>query len=390
MFNGKKIVLLVQKLILLLDITMDLKSWTYRYLLSMVLVCSYFLALSQRNIGADVFYGKVLEHKEGLLFEIPPVSYGATAWVQHELSGKEAWHHYWGLPKIEGLLMYMNYGDADVLGQAVAIAPGFAFNLKRWKNSSLLLHYSTGISYLNKPFDPITNLRNNAIGSHVNNLSRLKISWQKSINEDWGINIGLSFNHFSNGLTSSPNSGINTYGLNVGLQWSDGKKREIADKPNFVRPRKWGISAMTGIGLSEHSNFGGPNFPVYFTGAGIYYRFADFQRLHIGAEYEFSSKVFEFELSIFNTEELARAKARRTIIYIAEELMFGPVSMRLQLGFYTPYKSDYSGDPFYIKIMTLYHPPIKPLGEVKPFVGIMLKTHFAVAEYIGMTAGVTF
>ena len=351
---------------------------------------SSFLALSQRSIGADLFIGKVLEHKKGLLFEIPPISIGGNVWINHQLDGSKAWHHYWGNPRVEGLLTFMNYGNHEVLGQGIAMAPGFVFNLKKWKRSTLLFHYATGIAYLTKPFDPITNVTNNAIGSHVNNISRLKLSWERPISSYIDLSIGLSFNHFSNGLTSSPNSGINTYGLNIGLKRHLGSQIEIHERPDFIRPRKVGLVAMTGIGVSEHSNYGGPNFPVYFTNAGVYWRFTDFQRLHIGAEYEFSTKVYEFERSVFNTEENARNKARRTIIYIAEELMFGPVSMRFQLGFYTKYKSAYNGEPFYIKIMTLYHPPIKPLGNVKPFVGIMLKTHFAVAEYIALTTGVSF
>lgn len=346
--------------------------------------------IAQRSIGADGFIGKVLEHKKGLFFEIPKRSLGANLWVHHQLDGSKAWHHYWGLPRIEGLVTYMNFGNQDTLGSAIAMAPGIVFTLKKWKKSTLLLHYNTGISYLNKPFDPVTNINNNAIGSHVNNISRLKLSIERSIKSNLAFTLGASFNHFSNGLTSSPNSGINTYGFNIGLKRKIDKGIELKEKPDFQIPRKIGYSLLAGIGASEHSNFGGPNYPIYFTSLGMYWRFAHFQRLHVGVEYEYSTKVYELELANFRPSEEAQKKATRTLFYVAEELMFGPVSMRWQLGFYTPFKSDYSGEPFYIKIMTLYHPPIKPLGQVKPFVGMMLKTHFAVAEYIAVTTGVTF
>ncbi len=332
----------------------------------------------------------MLKHKEGLFFDIPPLASGFHASIQKQTNGTKSWHHYWGFPRFEGVFGLMNFGNNEVLGTALSLAPGFRFTLKKWNKTGLYLHYATGIAYLSKKFNPINNPSNNAIGSNYNNMSRLKLGFERVLTRDLNLLLGFSFNHFSNGLTRSPNSGINTYGLNLGISSTFGNKIEISEKPVFRKHRKFGLSTMLGIGVSEHSNYGGPNFPIYIAGLGGYWRHASFQRLHFGFEYEYSTKVYEFELSIFTDEEIARRRSRRTIIYVAEELMFGDISMRFQLGFYTQVASEYTGTPFYIKVMTLYHPPIKATGEFKPYLGMILKTHFAVAEYIGIATGVTF
>jgi len=369
------------------------KILKYAWLICILLVGKANDIFSQNYLGGDIFIGKVLRHKDGLLFDIPPISTGVDIWYQTQTSGQKAWHRYWGKPRIEGLIKYVSFGNKDILGSAIAIAPGISFRVKQWKNSRLNFHYAPGMAYLTKEFNPITNPDNNAIGSHVNNLTRFKLSYERPISDRWSTSLSFSFSHFSNGLTSSPNSGLNVYGLNLGL------KRRVKDRhidplafeaDEDLRYRKWGLNMMYTLGLSEWVVSGGPNYPIYNYSIGGYWRFKDFQKLHLGAEYEFSNKVYEFELAVFVEEEIARKRARRTVIYVAEEIILGDFSGRFQLGFYTPIASDYSGAPFHIKIMTLYHPPIKPLGDVKPYVAMVLKTHFAVAEYIGMAAGVSF
>jgi len=361
------------------------------FLVAMVLLSIVDLR-SQDYIGGDFFAGKVLRHKEGLLFDIPAVSSGFDIWYQKQTSGEKAWHRYWGKPRIEGLIKYVSFGNDEVLGRAFAIAPGISFRMKQWDRSRLNFHYAPGIAYLNKQFNLSTNPTNNAIGSNINNLTRLKISYERPVGERWKMSIAASFSHFSNGLTSSPNSGINVYGLNLGFQRKvrDQKTDINFEKREDLKFRRWGINMMYTLGLSEWVVSGGPNYPIYNYSFGGYWRFKDFQKLHLGAEYEFSNKEYQFQLSVFAEDDIAKRRSRRTVIYIAEEIILGDFSGRLQLGFYTPIASEYGSNPFNIKVMTLYHPPIEPLGNVKPYVAMILKTHFAVAEYIGLAAGVTF
>lgn len=356
----------------------------------LLLFCSPFTINSQHIGGAEVFFGKVLRHKEGLLFETPPLSKALSFYLNKPTNGNEAWHKFWGYPSFEGVLFMLDFGDQEVLGSAIGLAPGLKFTLKEIGKAKWSLHYATGIAFLNKPFDPQSNPKNNAIGSKWNNYSRLRLGIDFPISSTLGFNVSGTFNHFSNGLSSSPNSGINVYGLNVGLSALLGTPAKRLDESPPLVYRKWGFSAMFGMGVSEHSNFGGPNFPIYFAGAGGYWRYHKFLRLHAGLEYEFSTKQYEFLLSIFETEEVARRSATRNIVYVANELMFGDISMRTQFGFYTNRAVTQSNQAFYIKAITMYHPKLAFTGEVKPFVGIMLKSHFAVAEYIGFAVGVDF
>lgn len=358
------------------------------------MICCFSIAFgnAQHSFGSDIFAGKVLKHKESLLFDIPPLSSGVNFWYQNHTSGKKHWQRYWGKPTIEGLVTILDFGENDVLGRAFAIAPGIAFKLKKWGKSQLNLHYAPGIAYLTKPFNEISNPTNNAIGSHVNNLTRLKLGFEYALNDLWTLSLSSSFNHFSNGLTSSPNSGINVYAFNFGIKRQI-KKADLSDdsiEPDLTDYRKWGLNFMYGLGVSEWSVSGGPNFPIYAYSFGGYWRFAPFQKLHFGAEYEFSHKVYEFELATFVDDDIARQRATRTVIYIADELLLGDFAARFQLGFYTPFANAYVGSSYYFKILTAYYPPFLKYKGIKPYVGMQLKTHLARAEYISMNVGLDF
>ena len=89
-------------------------------------------------------------------------------------------------------------------------------------NSALSLNYewNFGASFGWKPYSDTNKYFNLTVGSRVNaylNLN-LNLSWQ--INPHTGLFCGLAVSHFSNGNTSFPNPGINSFGLRVGMVYT--------------------------------------------------------------------------------------------------------------------------------------------------------------------------
>jgi hypothetical protein len=197
--------------------------------------------------------------------------------------------------------------------------------------------------------------------------------------------------HFSNGLSSSPNKGINIYGLSLGGIYSFGKKAEETSLPRNSEEatyfKKWVVDVQYHYGFTEYTVPDGPKYGVQAFSLGAGYRYTEFMTLLLGGEYEFNDARYTFFKRNFYTEQEALDQARSTIIYVENELRFGRIFNRIRLGFYLPYPIQNSRS-MYTKVVTgLYLPEIK--GTLRPYIGVLLKTHTAVADYLGILVGVS-
>lgn len=338
----------------------------------------------------EIMVGKVVKHRDGLLYDVPQVSMIFQAGKVIQTDGSKAWHEYWGYPRLERSIHFNSFGDEDVLGYAVGAAPGVGFYIFRGDRSSILFHMGAGFAYLTKEYNALTNPRNNAIGSNFNNTTQIKLSYETSLTTNILLDIGLGLTHYSNGLSSSPNSGINVIGLHIGLKptMSNGKASDLQNlalvKESF---RKYGFNGFMSYGVAETSVPGGPKYPIKNYSLGIYYRANPFLKWHLGMDYDYALADYEFAIRDFQTEETAIGKATSTAVYAAIEGVFGDVSFRYQMGYYLDLLYDRSESVPYSKFNIIYNIPYD-VYEVKPYVGILLKTHVAVADYVALQVGV--
>ena len=82
---------------------------------------------------------------------------------------------------------------------------------------SLNYEWNFGASFGWKPWSEETKYFNLAVGSHVNAYLNLNLSLLWQVNKNTGIFGGIAVSHFSNGNTSFPNPGINSFGLRIGM-----------------------------------------------------------------------------------------------------------------------------------------------------------------------------
>ncbi len=113
-----------------------------------------------------------------------------------------------------------------------------------------------GIATTTNPHDKVTNSKNNAFGSKImaNTVFALNYKWDNIIDK-FGVQAGFIFTHFSNGRVKAPNSGINTYGVNIGIVYNfDKSQRKPIDtsaiKINYREPIKYNFVLRTGINES--------------------------------------------------------------------------------------------------------------------------------------------
>lgn len=356
----------------------------------------YFLLLSVATWGqynsayyGEVTVGKVAKHRDGLLYKVPPVSMIFQVGKVMQTDGSKAWHDYWGYPRLEQSVHFNVFGDADVLGYAIGAMPGVAFYMYRGDRSSILLHMATGFAYLTREFNLLTNPTNNAIGSNFNNTTQFKLSYETPFVKNLSLDIGFGLTHYSNGLSSSPNSGINVIGLHLGLKPSIANRKisEGSSGQPLAISKHWGINGYISYGVSEHRITGGPKYPIKNYTLGIFYQSHPFIKWHAGVDYDYTLVDYELAIRDFQTEEVANGEATSTAAYAAIEGVFGNVSVRYQMGYYLDIFYDRSERVPYSKFNFIYNIPYD-FYEVRPYVGILLKTHVAVADYVALQVGV--
>ncbi|MCH5235639.1 MAG: acyloxyacyl hydrolase [Muribaculaceae bacterium] len=110
---------------------------------------------------------------------------------------------------------YKNIGY-PVLAYIFQGAPFYKFG----KGFSLNYEWNFGASFGWKPWSEETKYFNLTVGSHVNAYLNLNLSLLWQLNKNTGIFGGVGVSHFSNGNTSFPNPGINSFGLRVGLVYT--------------------------------------------------------------------------------------------------------------------------------------------------------------------------
>lgn len=355
------------------------------------LICSPILNAQSKSVYyGEVMLGKVVKHREGLLYDVPPVSMIYQGGKIIQTDGSKAWHRYWGYPRLERSIHFNVFGDAEVLGYAFGAAPGVGFYMYRGEKSSCILHLGAGFAYLTKEYNALTNPMNNAIGSNFNNTTQIKLSYETPILQKLTFDIGLGLTHYSNGLSSSPNSGINVIGLHLGFKPRLTNGYSISENSSLVlsdRSRSWGINGYVSYGLAEYIVPGGPKYPIKNYTLGLYYQSHPFIKWHAGLDYDYAYGDYEFAIRDFQNENSAKGNATSTATYAAIEGVFGRMSFRYQMGYYLDILYERSENVPYSKFHFIYNIPYD-CYEVRPYVGILLKTHVAVAEYVALQIGV--
>lgn len=125
-------------------------------------------------------------------------------------------------------------------------------------------------------------------------------------------------------------------------------------------------------------------------GLDIGYEYRTFKSVRIGIEYEHHklSSYFASHTEIKPNISSAWLEGLRLQIYGSHEWLVGPASIEVRMGYQVLNSGLLAGYPVFNKLIFQYQ--IK-LPKSSPFYltsGVALKTHYGVAEYIALIAGV--
>ena len=171
-------------------------------------------------VEARYHHGRHLPNNGSLenILENPYNAFDLRVGLQSE--GNKLWQQLYGYPSY-GIGFYSaDLGSSDTLGEPSALFLFMNAPIKRWERFSMHWGFEIGIAYDFNNYDPVTNPRNDAIGSQVNVHLGVGVWAQYKISSRFDGLLGLDLTHNSNGSTRTPNLGLNLYGPTLGLRYN--------------------------------------------------------------------------------------------------------------------------------------------------------------------------
>lgn len=346
-----------------------------------------FTVFAQKNsetnaIEINYFRGNVLQHTEDLghLLGHPD---GVMIDFVKQTHGNLEWHKAYNYPDYGAFFLYQNFNN-DFLGKMYSA--GLNCNFYFFKRN-LQLKVSEGIAFATNPYNKENNSKNKAFGTEILANTNIGILYKKdNILGNFGLQAGILLTHYSNGRVKSPNSGINTFGLNLGVNYNcDEVKKEIDTvkfNMKFEEPIKYNFVFRTGVNESPVIRSG--QNPFYHIGFYVDKRINRKSAHQLGADLFLTQSISDFikyksvafpELNINPNTDY-----KRVGIFIGHELFINNISVEVQVGYYVyqPFKND---TPIYDRIGAKYY------FNKNIFTSFHIKTHLFLAEALEFGIG---
>ena len=177
------------------------------------------------KLSTEVLYGISAEANDFFPERDPQFSFVLGLEQRLDLPGK-TWAQN---PKIGLLGMYTDLGNSELLGHSYALIPYVSFPVfgKHWSGSSL--QFGLGGAYFDTRFDPETNFLNQAVTTDITWAFRGSMHQALWQNEYGLMDLGLVYNHQSNGHTKLPNQGLNSFLISLRQTWGQAKNQSATE-----------------------------------------------------------------------------------------------------------------------------------------------------------------
>ena len=336
------------------------------------------------TLDVSLLRGNALPHTEDMYHLVNGHPDGIMVNFGKRTDGSKEWHQAYNYPEYGGYFLYQDF-KSQPLGQNYAV--GAFYNFYFWKRQ-LQFKISQGIAFTTNPYDKVDNSKNKAFGSKLMGNTNFGFTYDnQTLFKNIGFHAGILFTHYSNGRVKSPNSGINTYLLNLGVNYNFSENfNRIADttqvKKSYKEPIKYNVILRTGINENPIVNSG--QFPFYHIGFYADKRLNRKSALQFGAELFLTESIKEyikdFSVAYPDRNVAANTDYKRIGIFIGHELIINRISLEAQLGYYVyqPFKKDI---PIYDRVGIKYY------FTDKIFLGFTIKTHLFLAEALEFGVG---
>ncbi len=336
-------------------------------------------------------FASLVRHTPKLTIRTGQATPGWEIGLRFPTFGRRDWQVLQHFPTLGLALCRFELGDS-AHGAAWGLVPNLTVPIFWGKNWAATFRFGTGLAYVTRPYDYFSNPRQNALGSHWNNVTQFRVGAEARLSGHLRVLAGGSFTHFSNGGTELPNYGVNLPGGYLGIAYSPENEPLVRKRTvNRTPEKRFGALAHVGLAYVEYSVLDGPRYPIWSASLAGTWQMNRVNRWLLGLDWEFNGAIaaWFYQTSAFLTEEQSNQFATRFAVKVADEFLFGDLGVELQVGIYTGEGRFNRAllSPFFTKLGIRYYLPRLPGLPLRPHVGIYLKAHKAIAEYISVNVG---
>ncbi len=365
---------------------MRLKSGM-RKIYSLFLLFSLTVLAQKSNpfaVEASYLRGNMLPHTEDMYHLVNGHPQAFWLSVHKKTDGTKEWHQAYNYPDYGAYFLYQDF-KSQPLGEIYSV--GALYNFYFWKRR-MQFKLAQGLAYSTNPYDKVDNSKNKAFGTRIMCNTNLGLAYDnQNVFKNVGFHAGLMFTHYSNGRFKSPNSGINTYMLNLGVNYNFSD--DFKPQPDTTMVAKFSkqrirYNVVLRSGINENPIIGSGQYPFYHIGFYADKRINRKSALQLGAELFLTKSIEEYiqYYSVAYPEENISANTdyKRVGVFVGHELIINRISLEAQLGYYVyePFKKDI---PIYDRVGLKYYFTDRLFG------GFTIKTHLFLAEALEFGIG---
>jgi len=343
------------------------------------------------SVEAGPLFGRVWKHRDKFAPEVQRNAYSFEVNLLRQPTGQTLWEQHLKNPEVGLAFVYSYYGNPEELGSGYGVYPNIAFALLRQPKTLLYFRAGTGLAFLDRPYHVLDNPTNNVIGSKLNNLTVFRVGADWRLTDQLKIFTAATYLHYSNGHWQNPNLGINVPSLAAGVKYLfHPPKNPLPSLPTDSLPtdaRKFHFHVRMGLAFNEHAGPGGPKFPLYNAALYASMHTSAINRLFAGVDYSFNTGVYDF--IVFQEISEEAFEASNIGLFFGDEMLIGSVGISGQVGGYV-YYPYLKPAPIYAKLGMVYYQPLSADNRQQLMLGLYLKSHFAIADYIDMVVGYCF
>jgi hypothetical protein len=364
-----------------------------------ILMTFFLQALAQQDsvsngvsFGLRYFGGQIYVHTNKIYLDAPRYSSGVEFSYQKQTTGTKDWHQRFGFPEVSVNGFYSNNGS-KALGYAVAIYPAIQFKVVSTVRSQIFFKVGGGLGMSSKRWQriPASDSLNNFVGSRLNNFSMFQLGWRQDVHQHITLQAGLHFYHLSNAAARSPNFGINTLGVHLGINYHLQKvvhhfpKRVLQKQPN---PLNIGLAGI--FGMAEDKAPNGPIYPIATGSISLQQMYRKKSRVIFGADATRNNRSYALIRNTFQYNANGRYITPWQITaFLGHEFLFGKIGLPVMAGVYLT--RPLGGPRIYQKLGLNYHFFESRSQFIKDtYLTLLLKTHFAQAQHAELGIGFLF
>ncbi len=294
------------------------------------------------------------------------------------------WEKEYNAPRVGANFIYTNFAHNTLLNSAFGAQACIDFSRHPFKKNAWHFNIGCGIGYIQTPFDKTNNFKNIAIGSHFNGLIQLALSHSFQLSKQVSLASQVSIIHFSNGAIKVPNLGINIASAGLTLMVSNKLSTALSKEKIYrdsIKSKSY-VEVIIGGGVKQNYPAGSANYGVTALRIQKHFWVKQKKSVSAGLDAFYDNGIYARMRSDGYSDEKKKTALQLGLNFQYQQHI-GKVSIPLFWGTYL--FSHYRGNGIF------YHGTgIKYQVNKQMQVGIILKTHFAKADYFWWNMGYTF